>query len=157
MGLKNVYRKTALEPLTDMIRLEADLTDLPFKAGYGEWFRIELQDGLEYPLNWMYPLLHVKGSVGIIKDKWFTAVLIMAGYPSNLDIRFLDPLPRCPTHGGKHPHVFSDGSPCWDIVWSPAMDLYADYILVIGEPRRVARKRSGLLNYPQHHIGCGYL
>jgi len=143
------YRRRALEPSTDMVRLKYDLLSLPYKPGYGEWFRIEVKEEMG-ELMWVYPLLQVRGSVGRIKDRWFTALMIMAGYPGTLDIVFLKPLPKCPLHGRKHPHIFDDGRICWRNEWKTNMDLYGDFIYVLASP-----ETKSLLNHPQEHIGCG--
>jgi len=142
------YRRRELELSTDMVRLKYDLLSLPFKPGYGEWFRVELLEEMG-ELMWMYPLLHIKGAVGKVKDRWFTALMIMAGYPISFDIRFIPPLPQCPVHGRRHPHIFDDGKICWHIIWKPTMDLYGDVIYLLASP-----EMKSLLNYPQEHIGC---
>lgn len=127
---------------TNLGRVITDLTDLPYKPGYGSEFRVEVLDDLGEPERWL--LLKILFN---LKNNGVWGWIVMVGYPRFPPALRLTSRPRCPIHRGPHPHVFSDGIICWPSLikeWSEGSELYGDYIRVIIE----------LLNKPREHLIC---
>jgi hypothetical protein len=126
--------------LPNFDRIRNELMDLPCKRGYGSLFRVTLRSLAE--TNQLRPILHI-----MFQAQWYTYQLDLANYPECISGRFIGALPPCPQHGGKHPHVYRDGTFCWEIQrnWRPSMTLAEDYIAFMLKA----------LNYPKEHSGCG--
>ena len=124
---------------TDLNRIRAELVDLPYKKGYGKDFYVTVNPNLNEPL--LYPVLHLK-----IFNPFYDFQLNLLGYPQHITGCFTKAIPPCPQHGGKSPHVFSDGTMCWDLErdWTPSMTLYEDFIQFLFKT----------LYYPREHFGC---
>jgi hypothetical protein len=123
----------------DLNRIRAELTDLPYKRGYGTHFKASVESIHQEAL--LRPCLHIR-----FQGQEYKYQLDLTGYPNTVHGRFVGALPPCPIHGGKHPHVFQNGTFCWMIEadWSPSMTLARDYILFIFRT----------LNSPREHVGC---
>lgn len=124
---------------TDCNRIYAELIDLPYKEGYGRWFRVKVKS--TDPKDLTLPLLQIK-----FQGKWYPFQLVLVGYPQYIDGYFLV-LPPCPVHHkGRHPHVYSSGDMCWGLEnnWREGMALYENYIDFL-------RKT---LQHPKEHIMC---
>jgi hypothetical protein len=127
--------------LPDLDRIRVELSDLPYKPGYGRAFKASVRSAEDADM--LRPHLHL-----MFEGNWYKYQLDLSRYPIGISGRFVGPLPPCPTHGGKHPHVFADGTFCWEIErnWRPSMTLAGDYLLFIFKT----------LRFPQEHHGCRY-
>jgi hypothetical protein len=121
--------------------VRAEVQDLPFKPGYGKEFKLKVASPSMEDL--LLPSLCIS-----FRGRWYRYQLDLANYPNQIAGRFQGEIPPCPVHGGKHPHVFADGTFCWEIEkrWKPGMMLYEDYIMFIFRT----------LEHPQEHNGCGF-
>ncbi len=124
---------------SNLDRIAWELRDLRFKKDYGTRYRVTLNKQLQEPM--LHPTLYVK-----FRGSEYRFAFDLSRYPKGITGRFVGAIPPCPEHGRKHPHVFSDGSPCWNLNWNPSMTL-REFIAIL----------IRLLNTPQHHFGCsGY-
>ncbi len=127
--------------LPDFDRIRTELGDLPYKQGYDRLFKATVESTSQEDL--LRPYLHI-----MFRGHWYKYRLDLAAYPKTISGRFVGALPPCPIHGGKHPHIFPDGTFCWRIEanWSPSMTVARDYILFMMKT----------LNSPREHVGCRY-
>jgi len=125
--------------LPDFDRLLLELSDLPYKHGYGELFKVTARSLNQQDL--LRPYLWVKAG-----GRWFKYHLNLSQYPTSFSGQFVGALPPCPIHGGKHPHVWDNGTICWGLErsWSPSMTLAEDLIPFLFRT----------LSSPTHHLGC---
>jgi len=125
---------------TDYRRVKIELLDLPFKPGYGRTFRVKVRSADDEDL--LFPLLEIN-----MKGRFYPFQLVLVGYPNYSPTGYFKIIPPCPVHGRKHPHVFSDGRPCYGIEanWKQGMMLFEDYIQFLFR----------LLQNPREHFGCG--
>jgi len=124
---------------TDFERIRIELQDLPYKEGYRKRFKVTVKSPNEGDL--LYPCLHVH-----FRNRWYHFRLILVGYPERISGYFENGVPPCPQHRGKHPHVFGDGTFCWEIErsWEPSMTIAEDFIQFIFKT----------LHNPREHNGC---
>jgi hypothetical protein len=125
--------------LPDLDRIRVELGDLPYKRGYGRGFKASVKSADDEGV--LRPYLYI-----MFECNWYKYQLDLSSYPAAISGRFVGAVPPCPIHGGKHPHVFADGTFCWEIErnWRPSMTLAGDYLLFIFKT----------LRFPQEHCGC---
>jgi len=107
--------------VTNFSRIYSELLDLPYKPGYGQWFRVTLRSTDLKGL--LFPILHIQ-----YKGKWYPFQLVLAGYPNYIRGFFIVP-PPCP-------HVYQvSGEVCWELEkeWQAGMQLYEDFIRFLKE------------------------
>lgn len=137
-------------PATNINRIITELLDIPYKPGYGSEFRVSLLDDAPEPMKWLLLEIFFTGSRGNLRGRTVKGWLALVGYPDFPPALRLLERPICPDHLGGHPHVYPDGTLCWETLakhWSRGCELYSDYIRVVLQ----------ILNKPTEHVACQLL